>query len=87
MKTVADQTLQGNCAEVTDQLLWSTLGGNAVSAKLLFALADGQIDIEEAGTLQRLHSRASALAAEPEWQLEVSEAEAETSFGQREPEG
>ena len=47
MKTAADQTLQGNCAEVTDQLLWSTLGGNAVSARLLFALADGQIDIAD----------------------------------------
>jgi hypothetical protein len=64
-----------------------SLGGNASSAKLLFALAEGQMDCEDEGVMQCLRSLAEELAAEPEWAAEVIEATAETGFGQHEPEG
>jgi hypothetical protein len=67
MNAAADKTLEKYSEKIAKSLLDSTLDGNASSAKLLFALADGQIDCEDEGVVQRLRSMAEELAAEPEW--------------------
>ncbi|MGP8187738.1 MAG: hypothetical protein ACLQKY_16875 [Terracidiphilus sp.] len=84
----AVKTLEENSDKIARSLLESTLGGNVNSAKLLFSLAEGQEQEEREGGGKKkcLRSRADELAAEQEWDGEVMEATAETSFGQREPE-
>ncbi len=86
VNTAAGKALDEHSDAIVKSLLKSTLGGNASSARLLFMLADGQIDCENEGMMQRLCSLAEKWASEPEWTGEVTEAAAETSFGQREPE-
>jgi hypothetical protein len=87
MKAAADKTLSVNSEEIAQALLNKTLAGNTTSAKLLFALAEGQIDCDDEAISGALCSQAQELASEPEWDGEVTETEAETSFGKREPEG
>lgn len=87
MKAAADKKLEDNSEEIAQALLDKTLGGNTTSAKLLFALAEGQIDCEDEVVMRRLCSLAEKLASEPEWAGEDLEADAETGLGGREPEG
>ncbi len=87
MKAAADKTLAVNSKKIAKALLDKTLAGNSTSAKLLFALAEGQIDCEDETVVSQLRSMAEELASEPEWIGELDETEAETGFGEREPEG
>ena len=86
VNAAAGKTLEEYSDAIVKSLLDSTLGGNASSARLLFMLAEGQIDCEDEGMMRQLCSLAEKWASEPEWTGEVTEAVAETSFGQREPE-
>lgn len=85
MTAAAGETLEKNSDEIAKSLLESTLGGNASSAKLLFALAEGQIDCEDEVVMRRLCSFAESLASEPEWTDKAVEDAAERDFGTREP--
>jgi hypothetical protein len=74
MNAAADKALELNSVKIAQTLLMSTLGGNVTSAKLLFALADGQIDCEDEVVVQGFVSLAERLAAEPECSAEEIEA-------------
>jgi hypothetical protein len=87
LNAAADKTLEKNSEKIALSLLESTLGGNASSAKLLFALADGQIDCEDEGMVRRLYSLAEKLAAEPEWDGEAHGAVLEISSERHKPKG
>jgi hypothetical protein len=85
LNAAADKTLEENSEKIALSLLESTLGGNASSAKLLFALAEGQIDCEDEGMVRRLYSLAENLAAEPEWDGETYGVVVEMGSGRHEP--
>ena len=85
LNAAADKTLEENSEKIALSLLESTLGGNASSAKLLFALAEGQIDCEDEGMVRRLYSLAEKLAAEPEWDGETYGVVVEMGSGRHEP--
>jgi hypothetical protein len=87
LNAAADKTLEENSKEIAQSLLDSTLGGNASSAKLLFALAEGQIDCEDEGMIQSLYSLAEKLASEPEWDGDVHGVVLEMGFKRHEPKG
>jgi hypothetical protein len=74
MNAAADKALELNSGKIAHKLLISTLGGNVTSAKLLFALADGQIDCEDEVIVQGFVSLAERLAAEPQCSAEEIEA-------------
>ena len=77
MNAAADKALELNSVKIAQTLLMSTLGGNVTSAKLLFALADGQIDCEDEVVVQGFVSLAERLAAEPECSAEEIDAATE----------
>jgi hypothetical protein len=87
MRAAAGKTLEDNSEQIAKSLLDSTLGGNASSARLLFALAEGQIDCEDEVVVRRLCRLADKLAAEPEWDAESIKDAAEMGFSLREGEG
>jgi len=84
MKEAADLAMEALSDEIATSLLDRTVGGNATIAKVLFALAEGQIDCEDEAVMERLCSFAERLASEPTWTGPVDEEEAETGFGERE---
>jgi hypothetical protein len=86
MKVAADLAMEVLSDELATSLLDRTVGGNATIAKLLFALAEGKIDCEDEAVMERLCSFAERLASEPAWTGPEDEEEAETGFGEREPE-
>ncbi len=69
--------------EIAMLLLDKTLQGNVPCAKLLFAVAEGQLDCEDKATLEGIFSLAEKLALETEWKSEVIEATVETDFEKR----
>ena len=81
----SEMTLTENSEKIAKSLLDGILKGNAASAKLLFALAEGRIDCEDERTMQRLCSFAEKLASEPEWNDDEIEAAAEKGFDECEP--
>lgn len=85
MKAAADAALGEKCTEIAQALVDKTIAGNSMSARLLFSLAEGQTDCEEQPVAQPLCSLAKGLAAEPEWDGELNEAEAEAGLGSGEP--
>ena len=87
LNAAADKTLEENSEKIAMSLLESTLGGNASSAKLLFALAEGQIDCEDEGMVRCLYSLAEKLAAEPEWDGDAHGVVLEMGFGRHELKG
>lgn len=87
LNEAADKTLEKHSTKIADSLYQSLLKGNATSAKLLIALADGQIDSEGEDAAKKLCSLAEELAAEPEWKGGMPEEGAEASRGDHEPEG
>lgn len=87
MNAAAGKTLEEHSGEIADALFQGLKKGKASLAKLLFALAEGQIDCEDAVVMQRYCSLAEKLAAEQEWTGPVDEAEAEANLEQRQPEG
>jgi hypothetical protein len=74
LNAAADKALELNSERIANSLLNSTLGGNQTSAKLLFDLADGQIDCEDEVVVQGFVSLAERLAAEPESSTEEIDA-------------
>jgi hypothetical protein len=87
MNEAADKTLEKHSEEIAKSLYESLLGGNATCAKLLFALAEGQIDCEDEVAMERLCSLAEKLAKEPEWVGELDDAEMETILEESEQKG
>jgi hypothetical protein len=87
MNAAADKTLELNSETIAKSLLQSALNGNTTSAKLLFALAEGQIDCEDEVVMQKLCSLAEKLATEPEWSGDDAEAVAKSGIVECEPEG
>lgn len=77
MNAAADRTLELNSEKIAASLLNKALGGNMTSAKLLFALAEGRFDCEDAGVVKRLMSLAEKLAAEQQCSDEMIDAQAE----------
>ena len=73
LNAAADETLGKYSEAIAEKLYQGFLDGNVTSARLLFALADGQIDFEDAGTMQCLTSIAEKLANEAEWEGELGE--------------
>jgi hypothetical protein len=74
MSEAAGKALEKNSEQIANSLLQSTLDGNASSAKLLFALAEGQKNSEEKGMKRHFRSMAVKLAAEPQWNAGAIEA-------------
>ena len=67
MAAEADKALEDNSNAITKGLTENAKKGNATCARLLLALADGQIDCEDEVVMERLCSYAEKLAAEPQW--------------------
>ena len=80
MQAAAGKTLETFSDKIADSLYQGLLKGNASIAKLLFALAEGQIDCEDEVVMGRLFTVAEKLASEKQWTGPLSEEEAETSF-------
>lgn len=87
LRTAADKKLEENSEQIAQSLLNSLLKGNATCAKLLIALADGEIDCEDEVVMRRVYSLAEELAAEPQWTGEVIEGDEESGLGDGDPEG
>jgi hypothetical protein len=87
LNAAADRTLKDNSQKIVKSLLDGIISGNATSAKLLCALAEGQINFEDETVMKRLCSFAEKLALEPEWTGKKTEAEVESSIEQSESEG
>jgi hypothetical protein len=87
MSAAANKTLEDNCEKIALSLLASTLKGNINSAKALYDFAAKEAQRNKEGVKRRHPSIAKRLATETQWDSEMSEAEAETSYGGREPEG
>ncbi|MGO9228534.1 MAG: hypothetical protein ACLQKA_04890 [Bryobacteraceae bacterium] len=85
MTAAAGKALETQGDNIAESLYQGLLDGDASLAKLLFALAEGQIDCEDEAVVGRFCSLAEKLAKEKQWTGTESEEEAETSFGQREP--
>jgi hypothetical protein len=81
LKAAADKKLEEKSDEIAESLLRSLLDGNVTSAKLLIALAEGQIDCEDEAMVERLYSLAEELGKEPEWKGDLNEEEAESCAG------
>jgi hypothetical protein len=71
LNSAADQTLELFSQQIAISLMEKTINGNATSAKLLFALAEGRFDCEDEGTMRSLLSLAERLAAELEFRSEM----------------
>ena len=81
LNAAADKALEVFSEEIVFSLLEKTIDGNITSAKLLVALAEGQFDCEDEGTMRSLLSLAERLAAEPECRGEVIDAEWDDGSG------
>ena len=80
MKAAADKALEEHSNEIVESLYQGVMGGNNISAKLLFALAEGQIDFEDEAVVHRLCKLAEQLSSEPEWEGEEMDAETKMEF-------
>jgi hypothetical protein len=81
LKAAADKKLEENSDKIAESLLKSLIKGSVTSAKLLIALAEGQIDCEDEALVQRFYSLAEELGKEPGWKGDPSEEEAESCAG------
>jgi hypothetical protein len=79
LSEAADKTLEENSDKIAKSLLESTLKGNIHSARLLVTLAEVKGENENAGRKRRVRSKATKLAAEPQWRGDETDAEPETS--------
>ena len=68
MKAEADKALAEHGNAITTALTDNAKKGNATCARLLLALADGQIDCEDEVVMEQLCSYAEKLAKEPPWE-------------------
>jgi len=85
LNAAADEALEVFSKEIVFSLLEKTIDGNVTSAKLLVALAEGQFDCEDEGTMRSLLSLAERLAAEPQCSDEIVDAGLEDSSAYRGP--
>jgi hypothetical protein len=67
MAAEADKALEEHGDEITKGLTEGAKKGNATCARLLLALADGQIDCEDEVVMEQLCSYAEKLAREKQW--------------------
>ncbi|MFY9853994.1 MAG: hypothetical protein WAK26_08980 [Terracidiphilus sp.] len=67
MAMAADKALEDNSDTITKGLTEGAKKGNATCARLLIALAEGQIDCEDEVVMEQLCSYAEKLAAEKQW--------------------
>lgn len=81
LKAAADKKLEENSEAIAKSLLKSLLDGNVTCAKLLIALAEGQIDCEDEATVQRFYSLAEELGKEEKWTGDLDEEEAGSCAG------
>jgi electron transfer flavoprotein alpha subunit len=84
LSKAADENLAVFSEDIAFMLLEKTIKGDVTSAKLLVALAEGQFDCEDEGTVRTLLSLAERLAAEPECSGVVIDAKWEDGSAQRE---
>jgi chaperonin GroEL (HSP60 family) len=70
LSTEALKTLDDNAVLIVRALYNSTLKGHVLSAKLLVALGEGNVDAEDAIIIRPLRSIALELANEAQWQDE-----------------
>jgi hypothetical protein len=85
--TAAGRALERNGEMITVSLLKGLLDGNVTIAKLLFALAEGQIDCEDEAVMRHVYSLAEKLDLEPPWTGSADEAEPERELAERERAG
>ena len=83
----AGKRLERDGEEIAESLSTHAKNGHLQATKLLLNLADRNAEAEAAEAPRLVRDWAGELTEEPEWQGEMSEAEAETGFGGREPEG
>ena len=67
------KTLDDSAVLIIRALYDSTLKGHVLSAKLLVALGEGNVDAEDAIIIRPLRSLALELAKEPQWQYDTVE--------------
>jgi hypothetical protein len=83
----AGKVLEENSIAIAVSLAEHAKQGHIQSTKLLLDLADRSTEDEGEERSRPLRDWAGEVAAEPEWQGEMSEEAAETGAGGREPEG
>jgi hypothetical protein len=83
----AGKVLEENSEAIAVSLGNHAKEGHIQSTKLLLELADRSTEEEGEEPSRPLRDWAGEVAAEPEWQGEMSEEAAETGAGGREPEG
>lgn len=81
LKAAADKKLEENSEAIAKSLYSRLMKGNITSAKLLIALAEGQIDCEDEATVERLYSLAEELGKEPAWTGDLNEEKAGSCAG------
>jgi hypothetical protein len=79
--------LEESSIEIARALARSSMDGHIQSAKFLYELADDHHNLGAAEITRDIRSLASDWTAEPEWLAEMTEEDAETAGGSREPEG
>ncbi|MDE3187682.1 MAG: hypothetical protein KGM96_09195 [Acidobacteriota bacterium] len=87
LRVAADMVLEESSIEIARALARSSLEGHLQSIKFLYDLAEYHEKRGAAELSRTIRSLAGEWAAEPEWLAEMSEQDAETAGGSREPEG
>ncbi len=87
LRVAADMVLEESSVEIARALARSSLEGHLQSVKFLYDLAEYHQKLGKGEIARQIRSLAGEWAAEPEWLAEMSEQDAETAGGSREPEG
>ncbi len=86
LRVAADMVLEESSVEIARALARSSLEGHLQSVKFLYDLAEYHQKLGKGEIARQIRSLAGEWAAEPEWLAEMSEQNAETAGGSREPE-
>ena len=78
LNKAAHKFVDDKATQIAKSLYKSSIDGHVPSARLLVELAEGNMEAEEAMTIRPLRSKASELAAQPQWLGAGNEAAAET---------
>ena len=87
LRLAANLVLEESSIEIARALVRSSMDGHIQSVKFLYDLAEYHQKLGAGEIARQIRSLASEWAAEPEWLAEISEQDAETAGGSREPEG
>lgn len=87
MRLAANMVLEESSLEIARALAKSSMDGHIQCARFLYDLAEYHEKLGATELSRTIRSLASEWAAEPEWLAEMSEQDAETTGGSREPEG